>query len=107
MNETLTVDEEVKLLRLADQATKDLEREIKELPRPVVYYCRGREEIHRQKKHFRDCINDWTKRLPGTKNTARQMLLELINRAEYELDEINKVLDAIGAFEKERSNTGN
>lgn len=91
----LTDKGQIALLRLADQAVKDLEREARNLPRPVVYYCKGMEQIKTLKKHFEGCIEDWTKRLPGSEPFVRKHFTALIERAEYELKEIKEWLEVI------------
>ena len=95
MRISLTDKEKIALLRLADQAVKDLEREAHNLPRPVVYYCKGIEQIKILKKHFESCIEDWTKRLPGSEPFVRKIFTALIERAEYELKEINSSLEIL------------
>lgn len=91
----MTDKDEIRLLRLADEAVKDSDRVIEDLPRPVVYYCKGVEQIKVLRKHFESCIEDWTKRLPGSEPVVRKVFVALIERAEYEIKEIDKALSLI------------
>jgi len=82
-------NDELRVLRLADQAVKDLEREAAKLPKPQVWNCRSIEQVKNLKQHFEQGIEDWRKRLPGSDAFVRRMFLDLIDKAQYELKEIN------------------
>jgi hypothetical protein len=95
MNEILNDKDELALLRLADQAVKDLEREARGLPRPQVWNCRSKDEVNELRQHFEEGIEDWRKRLPGSDPFVRTMFLGLIEKAEIELKEINMVMESL------------
>jgi len=90
------MNDEIRLLRLADRIVKELDIEIAELPRPVVYYQpMTPKRLRDLQQHYEDCIEDYTKRLPSAGNGGREILLGLIEAAEREIKEIIKVLELL------------
>lgn len=87
--------DDLAILKLADQAVKDLEREINQLPKPFVWSCTTIEQVRRLKKHYEKGIEEWRKRLPGSHGIARQSFLEFIQEAERQLKDIYMVLETL------------
>ena len=88
-------EERMDILRLADQAAKDLEREAQGLPGPLVYICHNRECVKNLISHFEKATEDWRKRLPGADAFMRKMYLELIEQSEYELKNAREILELL------------
>ena len=95
---TMTETEVIAILRLADKAAKDLEREARKLPKPQVWNCSSIEQVKALKQHYERGLEDWRKRLPGSDAFSRQMFLSNIEAGQRELDEINMVLESLERF---------
>jgi len=89
------MEDKWRILKLADQAAKDMDVAIGKMPKPCVWNCNSKAEIQALRQHFEEVKDDYRKRLPGIGNGGREMLMGLIESAERELREIEEVLEML------------
>ena len=74
----------------------DLEKEIAQLPRKQVYYCKQREEIEALIVRMKEFIDSCYQNMSGTEEKERDLLNGMIDMAEAEIEEAEIVKYSLG-----------
>ena len=81
-----------KMRPLIEKTLADLEREISK-PVSMVWKCRS---LARLVRHYKECIESYTKHLAGSSEEIRQMFLQMIQFCQMEIREAKEILYSLG-----------